>query len=447
MKRNDQLRNVLIIAYYWPPSGGGGVQRWLKFAKYLPEYGWHPIVYVPYNPQYPLVDQSLLSQVPDHIEIIKGHIWEARRVYRRLKKIRHGRRWSAAPEMDTLFFKDPKQLSWFGRLSLFLRSNLFVPDSRSLWIRPSYRRLRKWLSQHKIDAIISTGPPHSCHLIGLKLKKATGLPWIADFRDPWLEIDYFPQLMLTKGTRKKHEQMQQAVLMHADTVTTVSWSWAELFRNYGAKDVQVITNGFDAADFESITDSKNDEGFIIANIGTLEMDRNPRGLWKALNRLTAQRPELKDHLQVHVAGKIDGAIIQEAGEVSSLINNHGYLSHQEALSLMRQADILLLPLNEIDSANTKGRIPGKLFEYIAIGKPILMLGTRDSDAGRIVSQLGDSWCVDNDDDDTILRILETSIANQHSTLPVRNFDHERFERRKLTGELASVLNSLMKPGV
>jgi len=182
------MRKVLIIAYYWPPAGGGGVQRWLKFTKYLPEFGWDPIVYVPYNPQYPLRDSTLTEKVPDHVQVIKGHIWEARRIYRRLKKFRHGSKWSAPTEMDTLFFRDPGKLSWFGRLSLFLRSNMFVPDSRSLWIRPSVRRLRKWLSHHPVDLIISTGPPHSCHLIGMKLMQRTGIPWIADFRDPFLVL-------------------------------------------------------------------------------------------------------------------------------------------------------------------------------------------------------------------------------------------------------------------
>ena len=441
------MHKVLIIAYYWPPAGGGGVQRWLKFTKYLPEFGWHPIVYAPYNPQYPLVDRSLSASVPEHVEVIRGHIWEARRFYRRLKKIRHGKRWSSPPEMDTLFFRDPKKLSWFGRLSLFLRSNLFVPDSRSLWIRPSYKRLRKWLQQNPVDAIISTGPPHSCHLIALKLKKATGLPWIADFRDPWLEIDYFSHLMLTRSTRRKHERMQWEVLTSADKVITVSWSWADLFRNYGAEDVQVITNGFDPADFETIPAATPEKDvFRISSIGTLEMDRNPRGLWLALRMLLRKQPDLSSQVEIHLAGKVDGAIFQDAPEISDLIRNHGYLPHQQALSLMQQADLLLLPLNEIDSANTKGRIPGKLFEYIAIGKPILMVGNPDSDAGRIVSQLSDSWCVDNDDADTTLQILESCISHRHTTTYQRHFDHGRFERKNLTGDLASVLNSLVQPG-
>lgn len=438
------MPKVLIIAYYWPPAGGGGVQRWLKFTKYLPDFGWDPVVYVPYNPQYPLEDRSLMEQVPENIEIIRGHIWEARRFYRRLKKIRHGKQWSKAPEMDTLFFRDPKKLSWFGRLSLFLRSNLFVPDSRSLWINPSYRRLQKWLKEHPVDVIISTGPPHSCHLIGLKLRKATGIPWIADFRDPWLEIDYFPQLMLTAKNRRRHEQMQHDVLTTADKVITVSWSWAELFKGYGAKDVEVITNGFDANDFRDIKDlSKDDTKLIIANIGTLEMDRNPRGLWKAIRQLLSAKPELRDTLEVHLAGKIDGVVLEDAADLADLIVNHGYLSHGQALSLMQKADILLLPLNEIDTANTKGRIPGKIFEYIATGKPILMLGNADSDSARIITELGNSWCAANDDAAFILQILTNLAAGQSQSSPQRQLDPLRFERKRLTQDLATAMQHVV----
>lgn len=436
------MRKVLIIAYYWPPSGGGGVQRWLKFSKYLPEFGWQPIVYVPKNPQYPLVDTSLLEQVPPHVETIRGHIWEARRFYRRLKKLRHGRKWSSAPEMDTLFFRDPKTLPWFGRFSLFLRSNLFVPDSRSLWVRPSYKRLRKWLKENPVDAIISTGPPHSCHLIGRKLQKATGIPWIADFRDPWLEIDYFPQLLLTNATRRKHERLQQAVLTNADVVTTVSWSWADLFKGYGAKEVKVITNGYDTPDIEATPFSvKGNETYCIASVGTLELDRNPLGLWKALRQIRERNPDAAKRIQIHFAGKVDQAIFLDTPDLMDMITNHGYISHQEALALMKNADLLLLPLNQIDSANAKGRIPGKLFEYLAMKKPVLMLGDVNSDSGKIVSSLGNSWCVENQDSDTILRILEGVLGATVAHATDNGLDTSRYERRSLTHDLADLLNA------
>jgi glycosyltransferase involved in cell wall biosynthesis len=295
-----------------------------------------------------------------------------------------------------------------------------------------------------VDAIITTGPPHSCHLIGLKLKKSTGLPWIADFRDPWLEIDYFPQLMLTDSTRRKHERMQHEVLTTADKVITVSWAWADLFRNYGAKDVQVITNGFDPSDIAVVKKpAEEDRHFNIASIGTLEVDRNPVALWHALARLVGEKPELSDRIQVQLAGKIDAVIMQDAGAAAGLIRNYGYLSYKEAISMMQQSDILLLLMNNIDSANTMGRIPGKLFEYIAVGKPILMLGNPKSDAGKIIAELGNSWCVEYNDEDAVLHILETCIAGRIAT-PTQQIDMSRFERKALTRDLATALDSLMQ---
>jgi len=434
------MRKVLIIAYYWPPAGGGGVQRWLKFTKYLPEFGWDPIVYVPYNPQYPLRDSTLTEKVPDHVQVIKGHIWEARRIYRRLKKFRHGSKWSAPTEMDTLFFRDPGKLSWFGRLSLFLRSNMFVPDSRSLWIRPSVRRLRKWLSHHPVDLIISTGPPHSCHLIGMKLMQRTGIPWIADFRDPWTDIDYFPQLMLTKRNRRRHERLEHEVLSNAAHVVTVSPSWAGLLKGYGARNVTVITNGFDPPDIPTPVHNQKDDSqpFRITSIGTLEADRAPEGLWEALNILVQDHPEVSTKLQLHFAGKVDPEILPQNTVIKSMLHLHGYVAHADALKQMAQADVLLLILNLGSDNNTKGRIPGKLFEYMAMRKPIILLGPSDSDASRMVASLGNSVSHPHD----AIEAISQSIFTLYSTSGKTDVevDLEMYKRRVLTSRLAGLMH-------
>lgn len=437
------MPRALIIAYYWPPAGGGGVQRWLKFTKYLPEFDWQPIVYVPYNPQYPLKDASLMKQVPSHAEIIKGHIWEARRFYRRLKKMRHGKRWSAAPEMDTLFFRDPGELSWFGRLSLFLRSQLFVPDSRSLWIRPSVRRLRRWLRTHPVDVIISTGPPHSCHLIGMRLASATGISWVADFRDPWTDIDYFHKLLLTPGTRRKHERLQHQVMTTADRVITVSPSWAALFRKYGAQHVDVVTNGYDNEDFESLVTAPADHTtqLCIASVGTLEVDRNPTGLWEALRQLLETHPELTQKIELHFAGKTDPAIFPKDETLQGILHNHGYLPHREALQLMARADMLVLILNQGNDANTLGRIPGKLFEYLAFHKPILLLGNVDSDSARIVSSLPHNIVRTHRDVEGLAKDLLAFCVSPPDA--AGNMDTSQYERKQLTGQLAGILSSLV----
>jgi glycosyltransferase involved in cell wall biosynthesis len=435
------MRKVLIIAYYWPPSGGGGVQRWLKFTKYLPDFDWQPIVYVPYNPQYPLSDPTLVDQVSPHVQVIRGHIWEARRIYRRLKKLRHGRKWSSAPEMDTLFFRDSKELSWFGRLSLFLRSNLFVPDSRSLWIKPSVRRLGKWLKENPVDVIISTGPPHSCHLIGMKLMQKTGIPWIADFRDPWTDIDYFPMLLLTNRTRSKHERLQRAVLSKATQVITVSPSWADLFEGYGAQNVAVITNGFDPEDLKAAnftSTPRRAERIRIACIGTLEADRNPTALWTVLGKLHQADPGQASKFEFHFAGKVDAAIIPASPAFDTMLNLYGYVSHQQALELMHTSDLLLLILNNSSDKNAKGRIPGKLFEYLAFDKPLLLIGNPESDSAQIVSQLENSMVLSHDDISGTYQYLLDLVSDFPSNKETREF--HKYERRHLTGQLADVLS-------
>ncbi|NTW26696.1 MAG: glycosyltransferase family 4 protein, partial [Lentimicrobium sp.] len=184
-------RRVLIISYYWPPSGGAGVQRWLKFVKYLRESGWEPVVYVPENPEYPAIDESLAKDIPDGIEIIKTPIWEPYSFYKKLIGAGKGERINAG------FLSEKKRPGLTEQFSIWLRGNFFIPDARKFWIRPSISFLTRYLEKHPVDAIVSTGPPHSMHMIALGVKKRTGLPWLADFRDPWTNIDFYHELMLT----------------------------------------------------------------------------------------------------------------------------------------------------------------------------------------------------------------------------------------------------------
>ena len=187
------MKRVLIITYYWPPSGGSGVQRWLKMSKYLPEYGWQPVIYTTENAEYPIVDPSLEKDVSPEAEVIRRPITEPYTFYKKFLGIKQ-------EETVKVGFtqEEKKKKSWKSGLSMWIRGNLFIPDARRWWVKPSVKYLKKYLQEHPVDAIISTGPPHSMHLIAMKLKEATGLPWIADFRDPWTEIDYYQDLHLTR---------------------------------------------------------------------------------------------------------------------------------------------------------------------------------------------------------------------------------------------------------
>ena len=237
------MKRVLIITYYWPPSGGSGVQRWLKMSKYLPEYGWQPVIYTTEDAEYPIVDPSLEKDVTPEAEVIRRPIVEPYSFYKKFLGVKK----EETVKMGFIEEKEKKH-GWKENLSLWIRGNLFIPDARCWWVKPSVRYLKEYLKEHPVDAIISTGPPHSMHLIAMKLKEALGLPWIADFRDPWTEIDYYDELHLTKRSDRKHHCLEHEVLTKADNVVTVGPDGARRLEKLGAKDVATIYNGFDRDD-------------------------------------------------------------------------------------------------------------------------------------------------------------------------------------------------------
>ena len=225
------MKKVLIITYYWPPSGGPGVQRWLKFAKYLPEFGYEPIIYTPQNPEAPAIDESLLKDIPEGIEVLKQPIWEPYNWYRQFlgqkdKKIGSG------------FVSEKKEPGILHKISVWVRGNFFIPDARRFWIKPSVKYLTKYLKENSVDAVISTGPPHSMHLIGLGLKKQLDINWIADFRDPWTNIDFYQELMLSSWADKKHHDLEKEVLTRADKVVTIGYTMSQEMKYLGARAMQ-----------------------------------------------------------------------------------------------------------------------------------------------------------------------------------------------------------------
>ena len=434
------MRKVLIIVYYWPPSGGGGVQRWLKFAKYLPQYDWEPVVFAPENADYPLTDESLLDDISPDLTVIKQPIFEIRKLYTRFARKKTNS--EKEVDADAIFYADRKNLSLMQRLALYVRSNMFIPDARKTWIKPSVKRLTHWLQENKVDAIITTGPPHSCHLIGLALKQKFGLPWIADFRDPWTDIEFFEHMNLSDRSRQRHHLLQGQVMQNADCVTTVSWSWARLFQGYGASRTAVITNGFDATDFPEVPEQGDERAFRISYLGTLEKDRDPEFLWKEMNARLSAIEHSGRTLELHFAGKIDSAILDRLPEdLKNRVRNHGYVDHASAIRIMQESDVLILIQNKATADNVKGRIPGKVFEYMATGNAILMIGDSSSDLATIVQKLPNSCIVSEGESEELGRFLveRSSTGRSGATQEVA---HE-YERKHLTERLAQTLEDLM----
>ncbi|MGU3375972.1 glycosyltransferase family 4 protein [Chryseobacterium sp. M5A1_1a] len=429
-----EQKKILIITYYWPPAGGPGVQRWLKFAKYLPDFGWKPIIYTPENPSYPLLDETLMEDIPENIDMVRTKIWEP---YQLAEKLNKSNKKFKAGQFDV-----GKNQSWKSKLSIWVRGNFFIPDARVFWVKPSIQFLEKYLKENKIDTIVTSGPPHSLHLIGLGLKnKLPNLKWIADFRDPWTEISYYKHLKLTKSSDKKHRQLESAVFKNADITLATSYTDAENFRKAGANAV-CITNGFDESDGnEMATELKNTENrFTLSYIGVLEQLRNPENLWKALDELVNENNDFAKHFSLKFVGKIDDKILQsiENTNLKNHILNLGYLSHGKAVEEMQTSEILLI--TNFPNESSKGIIPGKIFEYLASGKQILSFGPDKADVSKILEETNAGKHFSYNDTETVKQFILEKFDLWKNGILSENTQHiEQFSRKNLTKQLTEIL--------
>ena len=372
---NNNTKKLLIITYYWPPAGGPGVQRWLKFVKYLPDFDVQPIVYVPENPTYPIVDSNLVSEVSDKAIILKTPIFEPYQLASFLSK-------NKTKKISSGIIPNQKKQSFLEKLMLWVRGNLFIPDARVFWVKPSVAYLEKYIRENEIDTIITSGPPHSLHLIGLELKQKMNLKWLADFRDPWTTIGYHKSLRLSQYAANKHKQLESQVLNSADTIIVTSKTTKAEFQALTTKPIEVITNGFDV---EKVDKQTLDAKFSLAHIGSFLSERNPKILWESLVELCTEIPDFKSHLEIKLIGAISQEVLEtiEQFGLNSFLNNLGYVSHAEAVAHQRKSQVLLLI--EINSEETKSILPGKLFEYMVSERPIVAIGPKDSDFAEIIT--------------------------------------------------------------
>ncbi|ADQ79470.1 glycosyl transferase, group 1 [Paludibacter propionicigenes WB4] len=431
------MKKVLIVTYYWFPSGGAGVQRWLKFTKYLRDFGWEPIIYTPENPEFPSIDKSFEKDLPEGLTVIKTPIWEPYNVYRKLTSKGKNEPINAA------FISENKKQGWKEKLSIWIRGNFLIPDPRRFWIKPSVKYLTGYLKENPVDAIITTGPPHSMHLIGLGVKKnLPDLPWIADFRDPWTNIDFYKELNLTWLADKIHRRLEKKVVRRADSMATVSEGWMKEFEQMRPKRIQVISNGYDESDVKQVA-VQLDEKFSISHIGTLNAARNPQTVWKVLSKICADQPEFRADLQIQLVGKVDFSVLESIREynLQENLKKIDYLSHSEAIAKQQSSQLLLLLINQ--SPNANGILTGKFYEYLASKRPILAIGPTDGDAARVLNDTGAGIMVGfSDEVATEKAILDYYARYKSNTLVVQTESVEKFSRRSLTGELALLLNSL-----
>lgn len=424
------MKKVLIITYYWPPAGGPGVQRWLKFVKYLPEFGIDPIVYIPENPTYPIVDEALLREVSPELTILKKKVFEPYALAGMFSK-------NKVKKMSAGIIPNSKKQSFLEKLALWIRGNVFIPDARVFWVRPSVRFLSKYIRENGIDTIITTGPPHSLHLIGRKLQKKLQVKWVADFRDPWTTIGYQKDLKLTKFSESRHKKLERNVLHSADQIIVTSNTTKRDFSALTNKPIEVITNGFDQ---ETFTPKPLDEKFSLAHIGSLLSERDPVLLWQVLSELVNEIPGFSDHFELKLIGTLSPEVLDSIAlyGLSKFVNDLGYLPHAQAITHQRSSQVLLLI--EINSLHTKSIIPGKLFEYMVSGRPIVAIGPNGSDFADIITQTNTGVFVDYGGKEKLkTTILDYYESFLQGNLQVHAVGLQAYSRRNLTQHLSQLL--------
>ena len=439
------MKKVLIITYYWPPSGGSGVQRWLKFAKYLPKYGWQPIIYTPSNPENPATDTSLEKEVPSEAVVIRRPISEPYQVYKKLFG-KGGDNKGGSAVVNPINQSGKK--SFIQRVSLWVRANLFIPDPRASWVRPSVSYLTKYLEENPVDAIVSTGPPHSMHLIARELHRRTGIRWVADFRDPWTEIFYFKHLPMTIWAKRRHKSLECSVVREADAVVSVTKQMTSDFVKLldpaeakGQEKLHTICNGYDEADFETSGEIAPEDKFTLTHTGLFSADGNPVNLWETLAQMCTEDPTFRTHLKLRLIGKVDAEVLEsiDANGLTPNLENMGYRPHSEIPGYQQSGWGLLLPLrNEPES---KAILTGKFFEYLAAGRPIVAFGPKDGEMAKVLTETHSGEIFEWDEKVALrdhLKGLYNSYLTGIWTTGADRSSITRYSRRSLTGQMVEV---------
>ena len=424
---------ILIVAYYWPPSAGSGVQRWLKFVKYLPEHGILPIVLTPENPDAEWLDASLEAEVSQEVEVLKIPVWEPYRFWRRIKTVFKisGNTLSNAPSRES-------------GLAKWIRGNFFLPDPRIFWVKPASTFLEDFIRTRQIKTVITTGPPHSMHLIGLRVKKNfPDVKWVADFRDPWSTWGALKKFKPTSIAMGIHKRMERSVLDYADEIMTISPFYVRQLSALSGKSVHLFTNGFDEEDMRKVEKSNTDR-FTIRHVGILHPECDPQPfltLFKAWYLMNG----LNEKVRLVFTGKVTDeflSMIQSDDLLRQLVEIEAPVSHRDLLKLYGKTDALLLILSGYRDA--EGFLPGKLYEYLGTGLPIVAIGPTHGDAAVILEQSGAGKMLSEEDEKGIQALLshcyETWLNGKEQ--PILPTSSLKWSRKQVSAELATFLKSL-----
>lgn len=425
----SESKKVLLITYYWPPSGGSGVQRWLKLTRYLPEFGWTPVVFTPENPAFELKDRSLEKEVHPDIEVLKFPIWEPYS----LAGLKAGTAPPAAKSGSGSVF------SGFMR---WVRGNFILPDPRIFWVRPASDFLIDYLKTSDIRLIITTGPPHSIHLIGRRIhRKLPHIKWIADFRDPWSQWGLLDTLHTGSLARWVHKKLELSVLKEANHIITITPFYQRQFEQLSSRRVQLFPNGFDAADFQDFNPQKP-EKFMLRHVGVVNERCNPLPFLASVAEWAVTR---KVAIEVNFTGKVHEPFRQQVLATPGLKEITTFTApvpHADLIRLYESSSILFIVLTGYKDG--AGFLPGKLFEYLATGLPITGTGPLESDTADLLRQTGGGELF-LENDPGLLNWLDFHYARYQQgelTIPVNDIVLQRYTRKAVAGRLADFLNKL-----
>jgi len=435
------MKKVLIISYYWPPAGGPGSQRVLKFSKFLPKFNWRPVILTVRNGEYPYIDNSLESEIRADCKVYSSSTIEPFILYKKIT----GKDANSPLPVGQLTQKPDKTEH---KIYNWLRTNLFLPDARMGWIIPGYLRARKVIQSQKIQAVVSSSPPHSLQLIAYLIHKEFKLPWIADFRDPWTEIQYY---QVSKRNRLSHSidhSFEKRVLRSANHITTVSSSIGQSFRQKlnrlnSESNISIIPNGWDPDEFKN--DSKpNPSKFIILHTGNLNATQNPSVLWKSLQTLLEMHPSLKIDLQLKFIGRVHENIRRDIADsnLNTITEYESFLPHEQIIGEIQKAAILMSVVPDVP--DNRGIVMSKNFEYIGSGLPVLIIGPTDSDIAHIISDFSHSQMINYKDMETCKTYLGKTYQawkNRENPLSTSKL-RQKYSRLILTEKLAKILNDI-----
>jgi glycosyltransferase involved in cell wall biosynthesis len=427
-------QKILVVTYYWPPSGGSGVQRWLKFVKYLPDFGWKPYVCTPDNPALVQRDESLLADVSPEAEIIRLPIWEPYNIFFKLSG--GGKDSVVKPSELSL----QKKKTFFQKTASWIRGNFFIPDPKIFWVRPTVKFLHQYLKEHEINNVITTGPPHSVHLIGLGLKKKNpALNWIADFRDPWSEWSFLDSFNMMSIVKARHRRLERKVLTKADHVLTITPYYVGRFGKLSKRSVELIPNGYDHEDFKNI-EYKIPKQFTIRHVGIVYDMADPQPLIDALEILLNKIPALSTELVVEFVGEVNATFRQalQCSKAGEVFHFREPVPHKELMTLYGETSVLLLNLNGYKHA--EGLLPGKLFEYIATGLPVLGIGPVEGNAAALLKSSGAGVMFGKDQAESIATFIHEAYLRWKKSEPARTVnDNIAYSRKSLAGKIAALL--------